>query len=97
MATCKRLNDDLCLAIPKGVGVNAYVAVSVNGAEADVPWRATVRAVIRKDGERDVQAILSRLVVRKDYGGRLIPVAFDRSQPAILGVILTGGESITWK
>jgi len=96
-ASCKKLNDDLCLAIPKGVGVNAYVAVSVNGSEVVVPWPATVRAVIRKDGERDVQAILSRLVIRKDYGGQLVPVEFDRSRPAILGMILTGGESIAWK
>ena len=50
-ASCKKLNDDhLCLAIPKGVGVNAYVAVSVNGNEVVVPWPATVRSAIQKDG-----------------------------------------------
>jgi len=26
-----------------------------------------------------------------------MPVEFDRSQPAILGMLLTGGESIAWK
>jgi hypothetical protein len=96
-ASCKKLHDELCIAIPKGVGVNAYVAISVNGSEVAVPWPATVRAAIRKDGERDLQAILSRLVVRKDYGGQLVPVEFDRSRPAVLGMMLTGGESIAWK
>jgi len=95
-ASCKSLNDDLCLAIPKGVGVNAYVAVSVNGNEVVVPWPATVRSAIQKDGG-DTRALLSRLLVRKDYGGRLVPVEFDRSDPAILGMILTDGESIGWK
>jgi hypothetical protein len=95
-ASCKKLNDDLCLAIPKGVGVNAYVAVSVNGREVTVPWPATVRAAIQKDGE-DVRGVVSRLVVGKDYGGRLVPVEFDRSRPTILSMILTGGESIAWK
>ncbi len=95
-ASCKKLHDDLCIAIPKGVGVNAYVAVSVNGNEVVVPWPATVRSAIQKDGE-DVREVVPRLVVRKDYGGRLVPVEFDRSRPAILGMILTGGESIAWK
>jgi len=96
-ASCRKLNDDLCLPIPKGVGVNAYVAVSMNGSEVVVPWPPTVRAAIQKGGEEDARAILSRLVVRKSYGGRLMPVEFDRSQPAILGMLLTGGESIAWK
>lgn len=95
-ASCKMLNDNLCLAIPKGVGVNAYVAVTVNGNEVVVPWPATVRSAIQKDG-KDTQAILSRLVVRKRYGGRLVTVEFDPSEEAILGMILTGAEIITWK
>jgi hypothetical protein len=95
-ASCKKLNDDLCLAIPKGVGVNAYIAVSVNGSEVVVHWPATVRSAIQKGGE-DARTILSRLVVRKDYGGRLVTVKFDRSEQAILGMILTGGETIAWK
>ena len=75
-ASCKKLNDDLCLAIPKGVGVNAYVAVSVNGNEVVVHWPGTVGSAIQKDGE-DPRAILPRLVVRKRYGGRLVTVEFD--------------------
>lgn len=95
-ASCRKLNDALCLAIPKGVGVNAYIDVSLNGIESAVPWPATVRSVVQKDGE-DARAILSRLVVRKDYGGRLLPVEFDRNDRAILGMMLTGGEAISLK
>ena len=95
-ASCQTLNDNLCLAIPKGVGVNAYVAVTVNGNEVVVPWPATVRSAIQKDGE-DARAILPRLVVRKRYGERLVTVEFDPSEQAILGMILTGAEIITWK
>ena len=96
-ASCKELHDDLCIAIPKGVGVNAYIAVNVNGSEIVVSWPATLRAAIRKNDEEDVQSILSRILIRKDYGGRLVTVEFDRSQPAILGMLLTGGESVAWK
>lgn len=95
-ASCKTLNNELCLAIPKGVGVNAYIAVIVNGNEVAIPWPATVQSAVQKDGE-DARAILSRLVVRKDYGGRLVPVEFDRREHAILGLIVTGGETIAWK
>lgn len=95
-ASCKKLNDELCLAIPKGVGVNAYVAINVKGKEVAVPWPATVGSAIQKDGG-DVRSILATLVIHKDYRGRLLPVQFDRSDHAILSMMLTGGESIAWK
>ncbi len=95
-ASCKKLNDELCIAIPKGVGVNAYVAVSVNGNEVVVPWPATVWEAIQQGGTRNAREILGSLAVRKEYGGRLLPVEFDRTSNAILGLLLAGGESITW-
>jgi len=96
-ASCKKLHDELCVAIPKGVAVNAYVAVTVNGQEVTVLWPATVHAAIQAAGERDYRAVLPRLVIRKNYDGRLVGVEFDRSRQAILGMMLTGGESIAWK
>ncbi len=96
-ASCQKLNDGMCIAIPKGTGVNAYVVVSVNGSEATVHWPATVGAAIRQAGANNARAIVPRLVVRKEYGGRLVPVVFDRTGDAILGLMLEGGESITWK
>jgi len=96
-ASCKKLNGELCVAIPKGVAVNAYVAVTVNGKEVTVLWPATVRAAIQAAGEDDNLAVLSRLVIRKNYDGRLTRVEFDRSRQAILGMMLAGGENIAWK
>jgi hypothetical protein len=96
-ASCRKLNDGMCIAIPRGTGVNAYVAVSVNGREVAVPWPATVRAAIQQAGAKDARAIIPRLEVRKNYGGRLAPVEFDPAGHAILGLMLAGGESIAWK
>lgn len=96
-ASCNKLHDELCVAIPKGVAVNAYVTVTVNGREVTVLWPATVRAAIQATGEGDYKAVVPRLVICKDYDGRLTRVEFDNSGQAILGMILTGGESIAWK
>jgi len=95
-ASCKTLNDELCLAIPKSVGVNAYVVANLNGNEVAIPWQATVRSALQVVGG-DTQAALSTLVVRKEYGGRLLPVVFDHNEHDIFGMMLTGGEAISWK
>jgi hypothetical protein len=52
---------------------------------------------IRAGGERDPNAILPALSVKKPYRDRLAPVEFSPTDRAILNMALMGGESIAWK
>lgn len=96
-ASCKKLNNELCIAIPKGIGVNAYIAVTVNGKQVEIPWQSTVGGAIEAAGIQDARSILARLAVRKIYRGHPVPIQFGRDSPAILNLTLAGGENITWK
>jgi hypothetical protein len=95
-ASCEALEGRLCAAVPKGVAVNGFIPVRVNGAEIMVPWRATLREAIRIGGGRQAGEVLPTLAVSRVHDGRPAPVEFDRSSAAILGLILTGGETVTW-
>jgi hypothetical protein len=94
--SCKALRAGMCIAIAKSVAVNAMVAITVNGGQALVNWGSNVAGAIRAAGERQPDAILPRLSVFKLYDGRPVAVDFDRSNRAILDLVLTGGESISW-
>ena len=97
IASCGKLDGNLCVAIPKQCAVNPLVAVSVNGSEVLVSWGARVADAIRKAGERQPSLVLPQLAIYKLHGGGPVALEFDRHSPAILDVVLTGGESLTWK
>jgi pimeloyl-ACP methyl ester carboxylesterase len=78
------------------MAINAMLPVSVNGQEATVNWGANVAEAIRNAGVRAPESVLSHLSVGKLHNGRLAEVEFDRTSPAILNLILTGGETIFW-
>lgn len=96
-AACSRLPADWCVTIPKDVAVNLLLPVTVNGKEALVTWGATVATSIRAGGEPQPSVILPRLFVQKPYRGRAVAVKFDQASQAILDMILTGGETISWR
>jgi hypothetical protein len=41
--------------------------------------------------------ILPHLTVRNPWNGRLVEIAFNPTDAAILTLVLTGGETISWK
>jgi hypothetical protein len=96
-ASCEKLHSELCIAIPRAVGINPFVEVTVNGKPLMVPWRATVGQAIEEGGETDPGAILPRLALYKPYGNRAALVEFDRASSAVLQLILAGGERISWR
>src|SRR5262249_18399379 len=96
-ASCETLKDQLCVALPKVVGVNLLFPVVVNGKTIMAQWGTTVGGAIREAGERQTNSVLPQLAVHKPYHGRPAAVEFDRASPAILNLILTGGETISWK
>jgi hypothetical protein len=87
----------MCVAIPKNAGVNPLVSVTVNGAEVMVAWGANLGGAIRASGEPQPEQLLFKLAVYRAYNGRRAAVEFDPNDPAVLGLILLGGEAISWK
>jgi hypothetical protein len=94
-AACLKAGDEACSVIPLHSAVNSYIGVTVNGAAMAVPAWATVESAIRAAGG-DPAIAFNTLKVLRLYLGRSVPVEFDRSAKSILGLILNGGESITW-
>ena len=97
IASCETLNNEICAAVPKRVAINPMVLVTVNGTEMPLPWGATLGAAIGAGGGRQPRTLLPQLSVFKPYAGRMAPVEFDPADPAILNMILMGGETISWK
>lgn len=93
---CGRPAGPLCAVIPKGVAVNPDVFVMVNGIRTAVPVGSTVGSAIGA-AEENPEAALPRLTVRKPYGGKPAPVDFNPASKAILGLMLNGGEQISWR
>jgi hypothetical protein len=95
-ASCEKLNNELCVAVPKQVAINGLVPVTVNGGQTLVAWGTNIGGVLRAAGEREANA-MPRLQVHKSYNGRLVPVEFDRANSAVLNLIVSGGEVLSWK
>jgi hypothetical protein len=90
-APCAQVANQACVAIPKRVALNPFLAITLNGSETTVPVGSTVRSAIH------VERLPADLKVDKLFAGKPVPVEFDRASPEILGLVLNGGERISWK
>ncbi|HWF11742.1 MAG TPA: hypothetical protein VG297_24915 [Bryobacteraceae bacterium] len=95
--SCETLGPKSCIAIPRRVALNPVVPATINGSEMLVRWSADLAEAIRTAGERRPESLLATLTISRLYAGRPTPVDFDRSNPAILRLPITGGEIISWK
>jgi hypothetical protein len=96
-ASCDTLDGIMCIPIPKELGVTSLVAVTANGAEVLVARGVTVFNAIRTAGEDKPNNVLTNLKVYKQWNGRMIAVAFNPADEAILNLVLKGGEAISWR
>jgi hypothetical protein len=97
-ALCAQVPSQTCVVIPGRVALNPFLVVAVNGSETTVPVGSTVRAAIQAaTGARNIERPPTDLVVYKLYAGKPVLVEFDRGSPEILGLVLSGGERISWK
>jgi hypothetical protein len=84
-----------CIAIPRSVAVNPYLAVMVNGREVRVSVGATLRNAVQAAAGQP-QEVLGTLRVEKPFAGRLLPVEFDGTKPDVLDLVLLGNEIVRW-
>ncbi len=96
-ASCNKVNSEFCVAIPRAVAVNLLLPVTMNGAETMVRRGATLGEALRGAGAPRPDLVLPQLAVDRPYHGQPAVVEFDRTSPAILDLILTGGEIISWR
>jgi hypothetical protein len=83
------------IAVPRSLGLNPYQAVMVNGSEVRVALGATLRAVVRQAGKKQ-EDVLPTLVLTKRFGGRMLPVEFDRTRSDVLDLVMEGDETVRW-
>src|SRR5215831_5813042 len=87
--------DVRCFSVPRFVGVNPHLAVTVNGKDIVVSLGSTLRAVIRAAGKRP-EDVLPTLRIAKRYNGKMTPVHFEPASPDVLDLVMTGNEAVVW-
>ncbi len=93
--TCDRPGGPVCLAIPRGIGVNPYMLVSVNGSPVAVAIGSDLRSLIRTMRQSE-DKVIPTLAITRLWAGKPVALEFDRSKPDILSLVLTGNEQIRW-
>jgi hypothetical protein len=96
-ASCGQLGGEMCIAIPKDVAVNPTISVTVNGVGVLVGRGARVAGAIQAAGEQQPKTLLRSLTISKPWNRRMIRVAFDPADAAILNMPLRGGEVVSWR
>ena len=94
-AACER-QAGMCLVLPKRVGVNPFLVVTINGKEVPVSLGATVRTALVSAGMRAPETVLDHLRVTRLFAGQPRPVDFNPKTQQILSLKLAGGEAIDW-
>jgi hypothetical protein len=77
--------------LPRRVGMNCYVRVTVNGATAEFPLGTTVGRASGQTGK-----VPPQLTIQKLHNGHLFPVDWDHAKTDILNLPLEGGEMLAW-
>jgi hypothetical protein len=93
--TCDRPGGPVCLPIPRGVGVNPYLMVYVNGNPVAVGIGSDLGGLIRAM-QQSPDKVMSTLAIARLWAGKPVPLEFDRSAPDVLSLVLTGKERIRW-
>jgi len=95
-AKVAKKNAVTCVSVPKDMVLGPELRVFANGRDAFATVGGTLGEVLRNSGLREPKAALGTLEVRRSYEGRPLPIEFDRTKADILGLVLIGGEQITW-
>ncbi len=85
-----------CTVMPPDVGLEARLRVRVEGRWTTVAITATVGQALRAAGVREPAQVAPTLHVLRPYGAGYAPVLPDGPPDALLGLLLSGGETISW-
>ena len=85
----------VCLAIPRGIGVNRYLGVEVNGKMVTVGTGATLGSLLRQLRVTPDQ-VMPTLAITRQWEGKPVALEFDRGKQDVLGLVLTGKENLRW-
>lgn len=94
-ADCQR-QSGMCLALPRQLGVNPFMAVDVNGNEVRVGFGSTVGTALYGAGLKSAATALPTLQVTRLFHGVPRTVQFNRDSQEILNLQLIGGERISF-
>jgi hypothetical protein len=92
---CGRPGGPVCLAVPRGIGVNPYLLANVNGSPVAVGIGSNLDSLIRTM-KLSADRILPTLAITRLWLGKPLALEFDRSRRDVLGLVLTGEEQIRW-
>ena len=95
LEACGRPGGPVCLPIPRGVAVNPYLMVYVNGSPVAVGIGSDLAALIR-NLRLSPDKVLPTLAITRLWAGKPVVLEFDRSQPDVLRLVFTGNEQIRW-
>lgn len=85
-----------CISVPRDMVIGPELRVLANGRDEFVPVGGNVADLMRSLDIRDPRSKLPTLRIHRPFEGALRPVEFDPANPSILGLVLVGGEQLTW-
>jgi len=85
-----------CISVPKDMVIGPELRVRVNGKDEFAPVGGHIADLMRAMGLGNIESKAATLKVMRPYEGKLTPVEFDRTKAGILGLVLIGGEELTW-
>ncbi len=84
-----------CVVVPRSIGVNAYLAMVVNGSEVTMPVGSRLRVAVRTAGKRP-EEVMPTLSISRPFAGRQVAVEFDRTKLDVMDLVLLGNEVVRW-
>jgi hypothetical protein len=85
-----------CLLMPPDVGLEARLRITVQGRNTTAAVTATLATALAESGVRQPEKILPTLKVLRPYRGGYAPVVAAPVPGGLLGLLLSGGERISW-
>lgn len=85
-----------CAAFDAAVSVSTELKVQLNGQPSYIPVGATLRTVFAKLPPQRRAAAVRKLRIRRLFHGRYANVEFDRGDSGIMGLVLLGGDKLSW-
>ncbi len=85
-----------CVAFDGAVSLSTELKVQLNGQPSYVPVGSTLRTLLAQLLPQRRPAAVRNLRIQRLFHGRYANVEFDRGDSGIMGLVLLGGDKISW-